>query len=240
MGQSNYRSRWQPRFPHVRGAAAAGNANPNNIKAFDRVLPAVQLHLAPVFASSFSLQASFKSMAAYGRRVRGPLSFSVFRDGDGEPGDRHEEVQSACQRQENLTGQLRSHPFRSRPPAEAPARRGTSLRTPTQARRPPINTIHPLPFCTQHLHFFNFLRRSRQASPHRCSPSALRSQRARAFRSVASLIPRNCPLVASTTVKSTWPDSRAQLPFSVAARPLKVRKHQQACWVSPVLGFRAR
>lgn len=105
MGQSNYRSRWQPRFPHVRGAAAAGNANPNNIKTFDRVLPAVQLHLAPVFASSFSLQASFKSMAAYGRRVRGPLSFSVFRDGDGEPGDRHEEVQNHARLQK-------------RPPAE--------------------------------------------------------------------------------------------------------------------------
>ncbi|GME33496.1 proteophosphoglycan ppg4 [Neofusicoccum parvum] len=95
MGRNNSRPRWQPRLPHV-GAAAACDANAN-VKPLDRVLPALQLHLAPVFASSFARGASVKSMAAFGKRGRGPLSFSVFRDDDDERRDGREDPQSACQ-----------------------------------------------------------------------------------------------------------------------------------------------
>ncbi|KAL1629175.1 hypothetical protein SLS56_005510 [Neofusicoccum ribis] len=92
MGRNNSRPRWQPRLPHV-GAAAACDANAN-VKPLDRVLPALQLHLAPVFASSFARGASVKSMAAFGKRGRGPLSFSVFRDDDDERRDGREDPQS--------------------------------------------------------------------------------------------------------------------------------------------------
>ncbi|OJD33542.1 proteophosphoglycan ppg4 [Diplodia corticola] len=78
MGQNNYHSRWHPRLPRV-GAAPTRDPSPK-VKPLDRVLPALHLHLAPVFASSFSRSASVKSMATYGKRGRGTLPFSVFRD----------------------------------------------------------------------------------------------------------------------------------------------------------------
>ncbi|KAK0654694.1 hypothetical protein DIS24_g5120 [Lasiodiplodia hormozganensis] len=92
------------------GAAPTRDAN-SNVKPLDRVLPVLQLHLAPVFASSFSRSDSVKSMATYGKRVRGPFSFSVFRDDHGAPGDAGEgQSHSKLQKRPRRDDPLRERP----------------------------------------------------------------------------------------------------------------------------------
>lgn len=141
MGKSNSSSassswwpRWQSRLPHV-GAAAACDAKPppapaHNVLPFDRmlpVLPVLQLHLAPAFASSFNRRESLNSMASYGKRGRGPFPFTVFHDEDQEEGpdvgfgrEGDEGDQSACQPWE-MTENLHSPIYRPGEATEATA-----------------------------------------------------------------------------------------------------------------------